>query len=46
MGGACRTQKSEDKCITISVGIPDGTSPLGRFRRGWDDNIRMDLKEM
>ena len=25
---------------------PTGTRPLGRSRRRWEDNIRMDLKEI
>jgi hypothetical protein len=24
---------------------PDGKRPLGKFRRRWEDNIRMDLRE-
>jgi hypothetical protein len=28
------------------VGIPDGKRSLGRPRRRWEDNIRMDLKEI
>jgi hypothetical protein len=27
------------------VGNPDGKRPLGRQRRGWADNIEMDLRE-
>jgi hypothetical protein len=30
----------------ILVGKPDGKRPLGRPRRRWDDNIRMDLREI
>jgi hypothetical protein len=29
----------------ILVGKPEGKRPLGRPRRGWEDNIAMDLKE-
>jgi hypothetical protein len=29
----------------ILVGKPEGKRPLGRSARGWDDNIRMDLRE-
>jgi hypothetical protein len=29
----------------ILVGKPEGKRPLGRTRRRWEDNIRMDLKE-
>ena len=28
------------------AGKPTGTRPLGRPRRRWEDNIRMDLKEI
>jgi hypothetical protein len=28
------------------VGKPEGTRPLGRSRRRWLDNIRMDLVEV
>ena len=27
------------------TGTPAGKRPLGRLRRRWEDNIRMDLKE-
>ena len=30
----------------ISVGKPEGKRPLGRRRRRWVDNIRMDLQEV
>jgi hypothetical protein len=26
------------------VGKPDGNMPRGKYRRGWQDNIKMDLK--
>jgi hypothetical protein len=29
----------------ILVGKPEGRKPLGRPRRRWEDNIRMDLSE-
>jgi hypothetical protein len=28
------------------VGKPEGNKPLGRPRRRWEDNIRMDLREI
>jgi hypothetical protein len=28
------------------VGKPEGKRPLGRTRRRWEDNIRMDLREI
>jgi hypothetical protein len=30
----------------ILVGKPEGKRPLGRSRHRWEDNIRMDLREM
>ena len=37
----------EDKStFNILTGKPTGRKTLGRPRRRWDDNIRMDLKEM
>jgi hypothetical protein len=30
----------------ILVGRPDGRRPLGRPRRRWEDNIKMDLQEV
>jgi hypothetical protein len=32
--------------LYILVGKPDGKRPLGRPRRTWEDNIRMDVREM
>jgi len=28
------------------VGKPEGKSPLGRPRRRWEDNVKLDLKEV
>jgi hypothetical protein len=30
----------------VLVGIPEGKRPLGRPRRRWEDNIRMDLQKV
>jgi hypothetical protein len=30
----------------VLVGKPEGTRPLGRPRRRWEDNIKMDLQEV
>ena len=30
----------------VLVGKPEGKRPLGRTRRRWDDNIKMDLQEV
>jgi hypothetical protein len=34
----------DEKCIVL-VGKPDGKRSLGRHRRRWEDNIKMDLRE-
>jgi len=37
----------EMRCANrVSVGKPEGTRPLGRPRRRWEDKIRMDLQEV
>ena len=36
----------EDRGVhRVLVGKPEGNSPLGRPRRRWEDNIKMDLQE-
>jgi hypothetical protein len=30
----------------VLVGRPKGKRPLGRPRHGWEDNIKMDLREI
>jgi hypothetical protein len=46
MGGTCRTNGGEEECIWILVGKTEGKRPLGRPRRRWVDNIKMDLGEI
>jgi len=37
----------EDRGVhRVLVGKPEGKRPLGRPRRGWKDNIKMDLQEV
>ena len=37
----------EDRGVhRVLVGKPEGMMPLGRPRRRWDDNIKMDLQEV
>jgi len=37
----------EDRGVhRVLVGKPDGKMPLGRPRRRWEDNIKMDLREV
>jgi hypothetical protein len=30
----------------VLVGKPEGKRPLGRMRRRWEDNVRMDLQDL
>ena len=43
MGRACSTYWGEHRCIQGFGGKPEGKRPLGRPRRRWEDNIKMDL---
>jgi hypothetical protein len=33
-------------CCRLFIGMPEGKRPLGRPRRRWVDNIRMDLGDI
>ena len=46
MGGACGTYGGRERGAQVLVGKPEGKRPLGRPRRRWDDNIKMDLQEV
>jgi hypothetical protein len=46
MGKACSTNGRKRNAYRILVGKPEGMRPLGRPRRRWEDNIRMDLREI
>ena len=34
------------RALKILTGKPTGKRPLGRLKRRWEDNIRMDLEEV
>jgi hypothetical protein len=42
MGGARSTNGDKRNAYRILVGKPEGKRPLGRSRRRWVDNIKMD----
>jgi hypothetical protein len=47
MDGPCSTNGEEKRnAYRLLVGKPEGKRPLGRSRRRWVDNIRMDLGVM
>jgi hypothetical protein len=45
MGGACSTNGEKRNPYRILVGKPEGKRPLGRRRRRWVENIKVDLRE-
>jgi hypothetical protein len=46
MGRACGTYGGGEGAYRVLVGKPEGKRPLGRPRRRWVVNIRMDLQEV
>jgi hypothetical protein len=46
MGRACSTKGKKRNAYRILVGKPEGKGPLGRPRRRWVDNIKMNLREI
>jgi hypothetical protein len=45
MGRTCSTKGEKGNTYRILVGKPEGKRPLGRPRRRWVNNIKMDLRE-
>jgi len=46
MGGACSAYGEGTVVYRVLVGKLEGKTPLGRPRRRWEDNIKMDLQEV
>jgi len=46
MGGSCSTIGKRRGVYRVSVGIPEGKRPLGRPMHRWEDNIKVDIKEV
>jgi hypothetical protein len=46
MGRASSTHGGKKKAYVILLGKPEGKRPLGRPRRRWEGNIKMDLREI
>jgi hypothetical protein len=46
MGGPCSTNREKRNAYRLLMGKPEGMRLLGRPRRRWVDNIRMDLGEV
>jgi len=45
MGGACGAMGEGRGVHRVLLWKPEGKRPLGRPRRRWEDNIKMDLQE-
>ena len=45
-GRYCQSFSILQKCYNFVVGKPEGKRQLGRPRRRWEDNIKMDLQEV
>jgi hypothetical protein len=46
MGRTCSTHGKKLNACRVVVGQPKGKKPLGRPRRSWEDNIKMDIREI
>ena len=48
MGRTCSMYGTIQKCIwyRVIVGKPESKRPIGRLRCRWEDNIKMDLREV
>jgi hypothetical protein len=46
MGGACGAHGGMRGAYNILVGRPEWRRPLGRPKRRWEDNIKMNLREI
>jgi hypothetical protein len=46
MGEVCSTNVEKRNVYRLLVGKPEGKRPLGRPRRRWVINIKMDLREI
>ena len=46
MGGTCGTYGERRGLHRVLMGKPEGKRPVGRPRRRWEDNIKMDLQEV
>jgi hypothetical protein len=45
VGGTCGTHGGRERCLQGFGWEVEGKRPLGRPRRRWEDNIKMNLRE-
>jgi hypothetical protein len=46
MGRACSTDWGKMNAYRILVGKQEGKRPLGKPERRWENNVKMDLREI
>jgi hypothetical protein len=46
MGGVFGAYGGGERVHRVLIGKPEGKRPLGRPRRRWEDNIKIDLQEV
>jgi hypothetical protein len=46
VGWTCGTHGEGSGVYRVLVGSPEGKRLLGRLRRRWEDNIKIDLREI
>jgi hypothetical protein len=46
MGRLCSTPLREEDCVRGLVGKPEGKRALRKPRRRWEDNIKIDIREI
>ena len=46
MSGSCGVYGGEERLYRVLVGKPEEKRPLGRPRRRWSDNMKIDLHEV
>jgi hypothetical protein len=46
VGGTCGTHGEGRGVYRVMAGRPEGKRPLGRPRSRWEDNIKLDLREI
>jgi hypothetical protein len=46
VAGTCSTHGGGGSIYRVLVGRPEKKIPFGRPRRRWEDNIKMDLREI
>ena len=46
MGGACSKYGERRGLYRVLVGKPEGKRQLGRPRRRWENNVKLDLQEV